>query len=141
MNRNRRGFTLVELVIAIAILAILMAIAVPVYQGYSIRAKVSEGIDGMAGAKTAVAETFQNTGEVPNHAATGFPPNAQSEYVDAIDIAGDGSGAITVTTRDTGASPDVVLTFTPALVSGQPVSWNCSLDQGRPIFVPTECRN
>jgi len=139
-NRNS-GFTLIELMIVIAILAILMAIAVPAYQNYAVRAKVSEGIYLIAGAKTAVAETFQSAGEVPDHASTNFPTTVQTQYVDSIVIAGDGSGAITATTRDTGANPDVVFTYTPTLTSGSPVTWKCTLDQGEPLFVPAACRN
>ena len=141
MPKRNSGFTLIELTIVIAILVIFMAITVPVYQRYTIRAKVSEGIDGTAWARTAVAETLQKTGEVPAHAATSFSQTVQTEYVDSIRIAGDGSGAITVTTRDTGANPDVVVTFTPTMVNGEPVSWGCSLDRGKPVFVPPACRN
>ncbi|MEX2497768.1 MAG: pilin [Wenzhouxiangellaceae bacterium] len=140
MTKRNSGFTLIELMIVIAILAILMAIAIPAYQTYSIRAKVSEGIYGIAWAKVAVTETYQSTGGVPDLASTGFSSTVQSEYVDSIAIAGDGSGAITVATRATGAQPDVVLTFTPTLVTGEPVDWDCSLDQGQPIHVPPECR-
>lgn len=141
MKARNSGFTLIELMIVIAILAILMAIAVPAYQNYAIRAKVSEGIYLVAGARTAVAETFQNTGAVPDHASTGFPTTTQTQYVDSIVIAGDGTGAITATTRDTGANPAVVITFTPTLTTGQPVAWTCTLDQGEPRFVPPQCRN
>lgn len=141
MPRNNRGFTLIELTIVIAILAILMAIAIPVYSNYTIRAKVSEGVYSVAPAKTAVADTYQNAGEVPDHAATGFSQTVQTQYVESIAIAGDGSGAITVTTRNTGANPDVVLTFTPTLAAGESISWECALDQGEPVLVPPNCRN
>ena len=140
MPKRNSGFTLIELMIVIAILAILMAIAVPAYQNYSIRAKVSEGIYGMAWAKTAVAEIWASSGAVPDHASTGFSQTVQTKYIDSIAIAGDGSGAITVTTRDTGADPDVVVTLRPSLVAGQPIDWDCTLDQGEPILVPPECR-
>ena len=141
MPKRNSGFTLIELMIVIAILAILMAIAVPTYQNFTIRAKVSEGIYLIGGAKTAVAETFQASGAVPDHASTSFPTTVQTQYVDSIVIAGDGSGAITATTRDTGANPDVVFTYTPTLISGSPVTWRCTLDQGKPVFVPPACRN
>lgn len=141
MQRRNQAFTLIELMIVIAILAILVAIAIPVYSSYHVRARISEGIYALAPAKTAVIDTFHSTGEVPDHAATGFPQTVQTEYIDSIAIAGDGSGAITVTTRDTGADPDVVLTFTPALAEGEPTTWVCELDQGDPIMVPATCRN
>lgn len=140
MSKQNSGFTLIELMIVIAILAVLMALAIPAYQTYTIRAKVSEGIYGIAWAKNAVAETYQSSGAVPDHASTGFPAAVQSDYVDSVAIAGDGSGAITVTTRATGAQPDVVLTFTPTFAAGEPVNWDCSLDQGQPAYVPSDCR-
>jgi len=139
--KQQCGFTLIELMIVIAILAILMAIAIPAYQTFTIRAKVSEAIYGIAGAKIAVIDTFQRRGAVPNHSSTGFSQTMQTQYIDSIAIAGDGSGAITVTTRATGAQPAVVMSFTPTFAATGAVSWNCTLDQGEPIFVPTECRN
>lgn len=70
MRGRYSGFTLIELMTVIAILAILMAIAVPASTSYSVRARISEGIFGIAWAKTAVTETFQSTGERPDRAAT-----------------------------------------------------------------------
>jgi len=141
MPRNNQGFTLIELMIVIAILAILMAIAIPAYTTYTVRARVSEGIYGIAWAKTAVAETYQSTGEVADHASTGFSQTVQTEYIDSIAIADDGSGIITVSTRQTGAHPDIVFLLTPTLVAGEPVTWTCTLDQGDPLMAPPECRS
>ena len=97
MVRNTKGFTLIELMIVVAIIGILAAIAIPAYQDYTIRAKVTEGLNLADSAKTAVAESFQSGG------ATGLKAAASSwngsfvrtKYVSNI-LVGTGTGIITV---------------------------------------------
>ncbi len=141
MPRKNQGFTLIELMIVIAILGILVAIAVPAYQAYTVRAKVSEGLRMAAWAKFAVAETFEGQGAVPNEASTGFMFGGATEYVSNISIADDGSGIVTVTTANTGASTNVVFTLEPTYIPGRAVEWNCRLTQGSSAHVPGNCRN
>ena len=141
MQHRQAGFTLIELMIVIAILSVLISIAIPAYQNYTIRTKVSEGINGANWLKFAVVETFQSTGSVADQAATGADIlNTQTQYVDSIQVAGDGSGTITITTRNTGAQPDVILSLTPTLVAGETIQWTCATVQGQPQHVPSECR-
>jgi len=63
--KRTQGFTLIELMIVVAIIGILAAIAIPAYQDYTIRAQVSEGINLASGAKAAIAEYFMDTGPLP----------------------------------------------------------------------------
>ena len=85
MKKLQQGFTLIELMIVVAIIGILAAIAIPAYQDYTIRAQVSEGLNLAAAAKAAVAESFLNTGVPPADRTTaGMSANAvdtQGKYV------------------------------------------------------------
>jgi type IV pilus assembly protein PilA len=96
-NKMQKGFTLIELMIVVAIIGILAAIAIPAYQDYTIRAKVTEGLNLADSAKTAVAESFQSGGTVGLAAAAtswnaAFVP---SKYVTSVVIAG-ATGVISV---------------------------------------------
>jgi type IV pilus assembly protein PilA len=121
-NKVQKGFTLIELMIVVAIIGILAAIAIPAYQDYTIRAKITEGLNLADSAKTAVAESFQSGGLTGLKAAasswnTAFTP---TKYVKTIAIA-TGTGVITVTYNTTtiaqltGAN---VLLLTPFINSG-----------------------
>lgn len=137
--RKQAGFTLIELMIVIAILAILLAIAVPAYQDYSIRARAAEGISVAAGAKLAVAETFQSTGDFPSaEASYGWAFDTASDYVSDVEITG--SGVITATTTNTGATTDPIFRFTPDTGGGR-IDWLCEYTAGEAKHVPAECRN
>jgi len=94
MNKSvQKGFTLIELMIVIAIIGILAAIAIPAYQNYTIRAQVSEGLSLMDGAKTAVVEFYNNKGTWPTaNASAGLATNTSitGNYVSQVDVGTNG---------------------------------------------------
>lgn len=129
--------------IVIAILGILVAIALPAYQDYTVRSRVSEGVAQTAPAKLAVAETASSLGKLSavNSANSGFSFTTNAtDYVASIEIA-DG-GKIKTTTRSTGADTEPVMTFSPTQASASaPINWTCTTPAASRKYVPAECRN
>ena len=134
--KMQKGFTLIELMIVIAILGILIAIALPAYQDYTIRTKNSECLNVAAAAKLAVSETFQSNNTWPaDNDAAGYSFQASSYCAD-VQIA---DNVITATVDNTGAAGDFTLTAESPADSGR-VDWTCTHSFSNSAHVPAECR-
>jgi type IV pilus assembly protein PilA len=143
MKKIQQGFTLIELMIVIAILGILMAIAIPAYQDYTVRAKVSEGINLAGSAKLAVSETYQSDGTWPaNNAGAGLAPAGSISGNDVGSVAVT-DGVITITYASTEAKIDAsVLILSPTTTEGA-VQWKCGVAPDTTVesrYRPSTCR-
>ena len=135
----QKGFTLIELMIVIAIIGILAAIALPAYQDYTTRSKISEVIIMTAPAKLAVAETASSLGGLANVTAAnnGYVFPGATKYVSGVTITAT-TGVVTATSTVPTATGTIVLTPTDA-GSGQ-LSWVCTAVTIAQKFLPSNCR-
>ena len=143
MNKMQKGFTLIELMIVVAIIAILTAIALPAYQDYTIRSKVTETNVAMDAAKLAVTETASSLGtlvtNITNATMAGYSSPTTATYISSVTIAG---GVITGTTKNTGASTAPILRLSPIQATkNDMVTWKCKYTQGLAKHLPASCRN
>jgi type IV pilus assembly protein PilA len=141
--KNQKGFTLIELMIVVAIIAILAAIAISQYQDYVIRSQVSEGSSLADGVKTAVGEFINNRGNFPtsnNSAGLALPGSIVGEYVGAVNAAG---GVITASSSGAKANKAIKTTvkhliFSPITHAGS-LEWHCRSTDLKQKWCPSSC--
>ena len=128
MTKLQKGFTLIELMIVVAIIGILAAIAIPAYQDYTVRAQVSEGLNLAAAAKAAISETYLNRGKAPaNRTEAGMSPtdtDTSGKYVNAVQVT-TGNILVTYGNEANQAIQGKTLQLVPYVTPDQSVAWRC----------------
>lgn len=140
----QKGFTLIELMIVVAIIGILAAIALPAYQDYTARSQMSEAMTLASGARTAVSEFYSAKGQFPtDNESAGLADAGEitGNYVEEVEIAG---GVITAKMKSAGVSEGIqgAELILSAATAGGSVTWVCKTDGSTETkYYPTSCRN
>ena len=143
--KKQQGFTLIELMIVVAIIGILAAIAIPAYQDYTIRAQVSEGLNLSGGAKAAVTEYYQDSGNLAtDNSEAGLEAAGEitGKYVTQVEVGATADGVIEVTyglDANQIISGDTLI-LTPDTASAGSVVWACSSTDLANKHLPAACR-
>ena len=143
MKKVQQGFTLIELMIVVAIIGILAAIAIPAYQDYITRSKVTELVTAGSACKNSVAEYYQSLNTLPASNGEAGCTDVDTQYISSLTVT---SGEITVAGKTGGtalpatASGEYVLTPTPNANTDGVLDWSCSASTILSKYLPANCR-
>lgn len=141
-SRKEKGFTLIELMIVVAIIGILASIALPAYQDYTVRAKVSEGLTLASSAKAVLTESRVTVGRwyAGGNPSYGLASSTSITGQNVSGIAVAGSGVITITYTNDSLIQGGTLSLRPTLIAGA-MSWSCSSASIGNKYLPANCRD
>jgi len=145
MKNMQKGFTLIELMIVVAIIGILAAVAIPAYQDYLNRSKMSEVLAAVSACKTSVSEYSAAKNQLPTDVTKAGCSTTATQYMSKLDVTG--AGVISATVQNIADQGGKIVTMTPqkdlagtAAADGDPiVTWKCAYD-GLAKYVPATCR-
>ncbi len=145
MQKSQQGFTLIELMIVVAIIGILASIAIPAYQDYTVRAKITEGIGIAAAAKTSVSEYYISIGDMPSNATqAGFNGSQSTAYVASVSYSRTSTAVSKVTIRYRLLSSGITITTNSieflGTGSSNGVIWTCTQGSLAAKYRPANCR-
>ena len=142
VKKGQQGFTLIELMIVVAIIGILAAIAIPAYQDYTVRAKVTEGISAVNAARASVSEYWSTTNTFPaDNDEAGLATNTDYATAKVKSLTVE-DGDITVVFEDLGGDMDgdETLVYAPNESAGGQLEWNCTGGTLQQKYRPANCR-
>ncbi|MHB8493281.1 MAG: pilin [Casimicrobiaceae bacterium] len=137
MRRVQQGFTLIELMIVVAIVGILAAIALPAYQDYVIRSKMSEAEAAIAACKTSVSEYLSSKASMPPDTTASGCGTLVTKYVASLTVT---NGVISAVSQNTGAATECTLTLTPTTSGVAVTTWTGSYAACAAKYVPSAFR-